>query len=165
MNMIGLLSTPEYDDRFPNPGQTNFVSAIVHAMTGSAVQQNGANQLMAFRYQLTVENTPWNSVGYDSTNWNNVPPNNVCPYATNSPDYIIRSNRWWQVAFLTNQLHEVRVKLAWPVLPNGGIGPNQRTYRSLISGHLLLTNFFFNGTRMTNWFFRPQSYNSNTLAF
>ena len=27
-------------------------------MTGSAIQQNGANSAMAFRYQLTVENSP-----------------------------------------------------------------------------------------------------------
>jgi hypothetical protein len=165
MNIIGFLSTPEYDARFPNPGQTNLVSAVVRAMTGSAIQQNGANINTAFRYQLTVENTPWNSIAYDSTNWYNDPPINYCPYAVNSADYIIRSNRWWELAYLTNNLHEVRLKFAWPVLPNGNTGPGRQTYRSLVSGHLLLTTFYFNGNLMTNWFFQRQSYTNYTYSF
>jgi type II secretory pathway pseudopilin PulG len=158
MNIIGLLSTPEYDARILN--QTNGVGAIVRAMTGSAIQQNGANSVMAFRYQLTVENVPWNSIAYDSTNWNNT-PYNISPYASNSPDYIIRSNRWWEVQYLTNNLREVRLKFAWPVLPNGNIGPGRQTYRSLISSHLWYTNMFGN---FTNWFFQPQFYTTNMFT-
>ncbi len=159
MNIIGLLSTPEYDARFPAPGQTNEVVAIVRAMTGSAIQQNGANSAMAFRYQLTVENVPWNSIAYDSTNWNNHPPYNISPYAAGSPDCIIRSNRWLEVSYLTNNLREVRLKFAWPVLPNGNVGPGRQTYRSLISSHLWFTNSFLT----TFWFFQPQSYTTNIL--
>jgi hypothetical protein len=163
MNIIGLLSTPEYDARFPNPGQTNLLSAIVRAMTGSAIQQNGLNSFTAFRYQLTVDNTPWNSIAYDSTNWSNAL--NPSIYVPGTVDFLIRSNRWWELAYLTNNLHEVRLKFAWPVLPNGSIGPGRQTYRSLVSGHLLLTNFFFNGNLMTNWFFQPQSYTNYTYSF
>jgi hypothetical protein len=157
MNIVGLFSTPEYDARFPNPGQTNLVSGIVRAMTGSAIQQNGLNSFTAFRYQLTVDNVPWNSIAYDSTNWS--------PYSLGTPDYITRHNRFLEVAYLTNNLHEVRLKFAWPVLPNGNLGPGRQTYRSLVSGHLLLTTNYFNGNLMTNWFFQPQSYTNYTYAF
>jgi type II secretory pathway pseudopilin PulG len=166
MNIIGFLSTPEYDPRLTLANGvllTNEVTAIVHAMTGSAIQQNGANSAMSFRYQLTVENVPWNSIAYDSTNWDNNPPLNNSPYALNSPDYIIRSNRWVESQFLTNILHEVRLKFAWPVLPNGNIGPGRQTYRSLISSHLWSTNIY--GTFITNWFFQPQTYTNNMYSF
>jgi hypothetical protein len=158
MNIIGLLSTPEYDFRNTNTGGlliTNQVTAIVRAMTGSAIQQNGANSATAFRYQLTVENVPWNSIAYDSTNWYNNPPNNYSPYTPGSPDYIIRSNRWLEVPYLTNNLRELRLKFAWPVLPNGNIGPGRQTYRSLISSHLLVTNNY------DLWFFQPLTYTNN----
>ncbi len=160
MNIVGLLSTPEYDARFPNPGQTNLLSAVVRAMTGSAIQQNRLNSLTAFRYQLTVENVPWNSIAYDSINWAGYQP-----YTINNPDYVTRFNRSNETQYLTNNLHEVRLKFAWPVLPTGNTGPGRQTYRSLVSGHLLLTNFYFNGNLMTNWFFQPQSYTINTTNF
>ena len=170
MNIIGFLTTPEWDARYTNVAAgativvTNQVTAIIRAMTGSAIQQNGANALTAFKYQLTVENVPWNSIAYDSTNWNNAPPINTCPYAINSPDYVIRSNRWWEIAYLTNNLHEVRLKFAWPVLPNGNIGPGRQTYRTLVSGHLLFTNFYTNSTYYLNWFFQPLAFTNYTYA-
>jgi len=167
MNIIGCLSTPEYDPRLLDAKGvliTNQVTAIVHAMTGSAIQQNGANLATAFRYQLTVENVPWNSIAYDSTNWSNNPPLNSCPYAQGSPDCIIRSNRWMEVPYLTNNLREVRLKFAWSVLPNGNIGPGRQTYRSLISSHLWYTNIYTFVPTITNWFFQPQSYTTNIYA-
>jgi hypothetical protein len=171
MNIIGLLSTPEYDPRLTTVAGvliTNQVTAIVHAMTGSAIQQNGANSAMAFRYQLTVENVPWNSIAFDSTNINS--PNYllpVSPYIGGSPDWFTRSNRWMEAQYLTNLLHEVRFKFAWPVLPGPNntfiIGPGRQTYRSLISSHLWSTNIY--GTFITNWFFQPQTYTNNMYSF
>jgi hypothetical protein len=149
MNIIGLLSTPEYDFRLVPQAQTNTVSAIVRAMSGSAVEQNGQNSAMAFRYQVTVENVPWNSIASDSIAYNN--------YLSGSPDYIIRYNRSLEVPYLTNNLHEVRLKFAWPVLPNGTIGPNRQTYRTLVSSHLFFINLF----QTTFWFFQPQVYTNN----
>jgi type II secretory pathway pseudopilin PulG len=151
MNIIGLLSTPEYDLRFQPQAQTNEVTAIVRAMSGSAIQQNGVNSATAFRYQLTVENAPWNAIAPDSTNYSNP------IYVQGSPDYITRFNRYNEVPFLTNNLREVRLKFAWPVLPNGSIGPGRQTYRSLVSSHLGYTNMFNN----TYWFFQPQFYTTN----
>ena len=130
-NIVGLLSTPEYDIR--TPGVTNQVSANVRAMSGSALQQDGANSATAFRYRMTVEIDPW---GYY-----NAPPGL-------SPDYI---------NFMETSLHEVRLKFVWPVLPNGTIptGFHQQTYRSLISSHLVHTNGF--------WYFQPQTYTATNL--
>ena len=146
MTIIGLLSTPEYDPRFQF---TNQVTAIVRAMTGSAIQQNGANSATAFRYQLTVENVPWNSIAVDSTNYT--------AYAGGSSESNSRYGRWLEVPYLTNNLHELRLKFAWPVLPNGKIGPGRQTYRSLISSPLWYTNMLGS----TFWFFQPQSYTNN----
>ncbi len=146
MTIIGLLSTPEYDPRFQF---TNQVTAIVRAMTGSAIQQNVANSTMAFRYQLTVENVPWNSIAFDSTNYT--------AYAGGSSESNSRYGRWLEVPYLTNNLHELRLKFAWPVLPNGKIGPGRQTYRSLISSPL----WYINMLGSTFWFFQPQSYTNN----
>lgn len=147
MAIIGWLSTPEYDHRLP-PGQTNQVTAIVRAMSGSAVEQTGAYTNMAFRYQLTVEIVPWD--------WNyGLPPAYVpgsapVPTSSSTPAYTPD-----QINFMAGSLHEVRLKFAWPVLPNGSNGPGHQTYRSLISSHLSTNNYPL-------WFFQPQTYTRAT---
>jgi hypothetical protein len=162
-NIVGLLSTPEYDPRIPLIGNlvvTNTVTAIIRAMSGSAIEQTGAYTNMAFRYQLTVENVPWNSIASDSINFSNV------NYVANTPDWIIRSNRWREAPFLTNSLHELRLKFAWPVIlnPDGTVayvGPNRQTYRSLVSSHLAMSNFVSGPFIGSLWFFQPQYYTNN----
>jgi type II secretory pathway pseudopilin PulG len=134
-NIVGLLSTPTYDIR--HLGQTNMVSAVVRAMSGSALEQNGANPLTAFRYQLTVEIAPWNF---------------------SSPGYLPNASQDYMNVMETT-LHEVRLKFAWPVIegPDGSIiniGPGRQTYRSLISSHLVNPNNGF-------WFFQPSTFTTN----
>jgi len=147
MNIIGLLSTPEFDIRPSFAGQSNGVTAIVHAMTGSAIQQNGANTNTAFRYQLTVEIDPWNY------SWN--------PTGYTTPNYLpasITANPSTLAAYMSNMaagLYEIRLKFAWPVFPNGSIGPGRQTYRSQISSHLS-TNLFTNNPPL--WFFQPKTF-------
>jgi len=161
MNIIGFLSTPEFDPRVivlfngSNVCVTNQVTAIIRAMTGSAVQQNGANALTAFKYQLTVENVPWASIAQDTTNYQY--------YPGGSTDFQIRLVRFQETWYLTNLLHEVRLKFAWPVLPNWNIGPSRQTYRTLVSGHLWSTSI--TNTYFSNWFFQPFSYTTNMYAF
>jgi type II secretory pathway pseudopilin PulG len=139
MTIIGLLSTPEYDSRIP--GVTNQVTAVVTAMTGSAVQQDGANSLMAFTYQLTVEIDPWNfSAAY-------------------TPNYITSPEPAY-MNFMGSMLHEVRLKFAWPVLPTGSLGPGRQTYRSLISSHLGWSNMFSPDL----WYFQPLVYTTNIMG-
>jgi hypothetical protein len=134
-DIIGLLSTPEQDIR--NLGVTNEVSAVVRAMSGSALEQTGANSVMAFRYQMTVEIAPWDY--------------SMPGYGPISRDY---------VNYMEANLHEVRLKFAWPVieLPDGSItkiGSGRQTYRSLIGGHLLNTNGL--------WFFQPQTFAATNI--
>jgi hypothetical protein len=155
-NIVGLLGFPEYDPRYFNAGVTNTVVAIVRAMSGSAVMQSGNGTNMAFRYQMTVENVPWNSIGYYSTNFNDY---SGVPSYWLDPDWITRSNRWAQAQYLTNSLHEVRLKFAWPVFPNGNVGPNRQSYRTLVSSFLWMTNNALNSYPL--WFFQPQLYTTN----
>jgi type II secretory pathway pseudopilin PulG len=128
--IIGLLSTPEFDSRIPT--QSNAVTAIVRAMSGSAVNQAGPAANMAFRYQLTVEIDPWIP-----------PPGTPTAYAN----------------YLSSSLRDVRLKFAWPVLPpNNTIGSSYQKYRSLISSHLWWAS---PGAVQSVWFFQPQTYTTN----
>jgi hypothetical protein len=111
-------------------------------MSGSALQQSGANALMAFRYQMTVEIDPWNyaTPGYAA----NVPSS----ASTNYINYM---------GYMAANLYEIRLRFAWPVLPTGGVGPNRLTYRSLVGSHLLITTNIY-GNDLGNWyFFQPQT--------
>lgn len=159
-NIIGLLSFPEYDPREYNgtpPNQlmvTNTVTAIVRAMSGSAAMQSGTGTNMAFRYQMTVENVPWNSIGYYSIDYGD--------YAQGSPDWTNRYLRALESQYLTNSLHEVRLRFAWPVLPNGTVGPNRLTLRTLIGSYLWQSNNLSDANMPTLWFFQPQLYTTNS---
>jgi len=157
MNIVGLLSTPKFDNRTDNNsslmGQSNVITAIVRAMSGSALQQNGANSATAFRYQMTVEIDPW---GWFTPSYTpNYLPNSL---TANSNVFSSYTN------LLANSLRDVRLKFAWPVLPNGTIPPgHQQTCRSLISSHLWFTNLY-GPSFPTLWFFQPQVYTNNTAV-
>ena len=63
-----------------------------------------------------------------------------------------RSNRLAQIQYLTNNLFEVRLRLAWPVLRNGtsmtlSEKSKSQVFRTLISA-----------TQNTNGVFQPQTY-------
>lgn len=167
MNIVGLLSLPQTDYRslpvygtttpslIQGANVTNQVTAIVLAMSGSAIQQNHANSAMAFRYQMNVEIDPWNfnngnnllNTGYNPiTNLYDLPPN--AAMVANYPNFIV------------SMLHEVKLKFLWPILPNGSIGEGRQTYRSLVNGHLYVTNVL--GGSETMCFFQPQLYTTNT---
>jgi len=111
-------------------------------MTGAATQQSGSNGLTAFRYQMSVEIDPWNfDTGYTPV----YAPSTSANLALNYTN------------LMAVNLHEVRLRFAWPVLPNGSVGPGRQTYRSLICSHLLATN---TGVYQL-WFFQPQVYTNN----
>jgi type II secretory pathway pseudopilin PulG len=170
--IVGLLSTPE-----PLSVTTSnfiFARAIVKALGGAAVQQNGANSATAFRYQMDVEIVPYVNIAPDATAFGN--------YTPGTPDYIARSNRWMEVypnanpspapesvniplgmGSLAYSLFDVRLKFSWPVLPNGNVGPGRQTYRSLVASELISPpGSAFKGISL--WYFQPQAYtNQNTL--
>jgi type II secretory pathway pseudopilin PulG len=170
--IIGLLSTPEN----LNVTDTNYAitRAIVRSLGGAAVQQNGANQATSFRYQMDIEIVPF-------ANFANIAPddiafNNYLP--TNTPDYIIRSNRWLELTAgatlspsvnfpsgtggLAYNLYDVRLHFSWPVLPGPGggevVGPGRQSYRTMVASGLVPVTYG-NGPQL--WYFQPQFYATN----
>jgi len=108
-------------------------SAIIRGLTGPATEQSGSNALMAFRYKLDVMIEPFTSF-----------PSN----AVGSPS---------EGQHLSTNLYEVRLKISWPVRPNGAVGPGRQSYRTLVSGQLLPNT---NSTPPL-WFFQPDNYSSS----
>jgi hypothetical protein len=168
MNIIGLLTLPETDPRvlsvfgtgtpgtpslIEGVGVTNQVTAYVHAMSGSALQQNHANSAMAFRYQVNVEINPWNNGNQAFY----TPLVNLYDAAPNPAMVANYAN------YMQNMLHEVKLKFLWPILPNGNIGEGRQTYRSLVNAHLYVTNVL--GGMETMCFFQPSLYSTNTNSY
>ena len=126
--IVQLLSTNKYVTN--SSGRiTNEVIAYVRAFSGSALMQSAIpndpqDKLMSFYYQLRSEVTRFNSWDPKSTN----------------------------LQYLTNNLFDVRLRLAWPVLRNGtsmtvGEKSKYQVFRTLISA-----------TQNTNGVFEPQTY-------
>jgi type II secretory pathway pseudopilin PulG len=167
MNIIGLLSLPEFDYRTPigivGSGSTNSVTAIVRAMSGSAMQQNGANSATAFRYQMNVEIDAWNfSTGVNQPYFYN-PMNNPNLNLPTAPNPAVAGPYG---NYLANMLHEIRFKFSWPVLPNGSLGPGRQTYRSLISSHLYVTNVPGDtGETLCFFNYQPEVYTNTTNGY
>ncbi len=142
-DIVRLLSTPKYDT---NSTGTNEVIAYVRAFSGSALMQAAIPQdkSMSFYYQLRSEVTRFNSWDPESINFTDTTLSNN--------EKLYRSNRWAQIQYLTNNLFEVRLRLAWPVLRNGTSMTNSekskyQVFRTLISA-----------TQNTNGVFEPQTY-------
>ncbi len=155
--ILGLLTTPEfYLTNAPNGigwipvPTTNIVTARVRALSGSAVEQNGANSITAFRYLMTVELAPFTSFALDSINYG------FYLSSANTNDWVTRSNRWREAELMQFNLFELRLRFSWPVLPNGTPGPNHQSYRTLIAGHLLSVPYTGLANPVT--FFQPQWY-------
>jgi hypothetical protein len=132
--IVGMLSIPKYEpaDQTVYPGMMvrNDVVATVRAMSGSALEQNGGNNLVAFEYQMDVTLMP-----YSTTPWLNYSYTN---YPVGNSDMLSQTN----VATVQNQLHywqnsliDARLQFSWPVLPNGSTGPNRKYFRTIVSGH------------------------------
>ncbi|HUD46251.1 MAG TPA: type II secretion system protein [Candidatus Baltobacteraceae bacterium] len=170
--IVGLLSTPE--GLYVSSNNYTLTRAIVRSMGGSAVEQNGANQATSFRYQMDVEIIPFVNVAPDSTNFNFY--ENVLKYAADSPEVLIRSNRWMEVntgagtngsiylqpasGELAYSCFDVRLHFSWPVLPgpNGTevVGPGRQTFRTTIASAILASPLIINDAQL--WFFQPQLY-------
>jgi type II secretory pathway pseudopilin PulG len=157
--ILGLLSTAEF---YPNaragnmwvPGSvTNIVTARVRALSGSAVEQNGANSITAFRYLMNVEIAPFSSFAPDSTAF--LADQYIYNQFTNY--WVDRSNRFLESQYMQFNLFEVRLRFSWPVLPNGTAGANHQSYRTLVAGHLLQATNLNLANPLTT-LFQPQWY-------
>ena len=137
--IVSLLTLPKY---FTNqiPGTTNYVTARVRAISGSAADKSrsAAARDFAFAYQLTSERVQMN-----------VHP----PYSTNyletglpQPDVLTRSNLWRMALNQSANFEELRLTLQGPLIPRGGsyeVLGTPATFRTLISGTVLATNGIF----------------------
>ena len=140
-NIIGLLSTPEFTDKngFPiNNGSgissfggsaatsvsfySNHIVAYDRSMSGMAVdkppQDNPLMQQDAFTYRLAVVNSP-------------LAPDTIDVALT----YIFNQQ-------LAANLHVLRLRFVYPLQPSGSVGGGDHTFRSLVGGQVVITNFF-----------------------
>ena len=159
MALLGLLSDPMYIYSGPYTivPRTNYVSAVVRALNGSALVQGGSNQAVAFRYIMDVQITPFDSFAPDSTNFLAYPPG--------SGDAVLRTNRSLAQPYLNYQLYEARLRFSWPAIPvyqgnttNYLRGPNHQQFRTMITGRL--TNAL---PAQNVWFFEHDGYTTNTI--
>jgi len=132
--IVGMLSIPKYQpaDQAVYPGmlERNDVVATVRAMSGSALEQNGGNKVVAFKYQMEVTLMP-----YSTTPWLNY---NNTNYQVGNSDFLSQTNQTQvqtQLHYWQNSMIDARLQFSWPVLPNNAIGPNRKFFRTLVSGH------------------------------
>jgi hypothetical protein len=111
--VIGLLSTPGLDT-------TNY--ATVRAISGALAEKGPATAEIAFRYQLQVQIVPFQPLPSPTT-------------VTNAADLLVQNNLRQN---LQNNLHEIRLRFLWPILPSGGFGNGRQTLRSLASGEFVV---------------------------
>jgi prepilin-type N-terminal cleavage/methylation domain-containing protein len=128
VNIIGLLSTPEFSDVNGNftadiynqNFYSNHIVATVYSISGPAIQKppqdNSLMQQDSFGYRLYCVNaaTPVNTNDY-------YPPNSPSAYENQ----------------LAASLHELRLTFLYPLLSSGNVGAGLKTYRTLIAGQLV----------------------------
>jgi type II secretory pathway pseudopilin PulG len=163
MNIVGLLSTPEYTDNsgLPIPtliygGYSNHVVAYVHSISGSAIekppQDNDIVRGDSFSYRILCVNAPitmntpplWQSQPYNGGYSVSYILHGQATYwqatantlATDSPG---NSSLWMRILYpqeLAANLHELRLTFLWPQQPNGKLGPGRQTFRTMVAGQL-----------------------------
>src|SRR3954465_8618944 len=108
--VIGLLSTPDAIN-----------IAKVRAISGALAERGPATAEIAFQYQMQVQIIPFQSLPPLAT--------------TNLVPLIVQSN---YVDTLQANLHEIRLRFLWPILPNGSFGNGRQTLRSIASGQFVV---------------------------
>ncbi|MBI3414415.1 MAG: hypothetical protein HY043_03700 [Verrucomicrobia bacterium] len=125
--IIGQLSTPKYDTTGKTT-ITNTVTAVIRAITGSAVDKPPAiprDRDFVFHYQVTSEVIP----------------------ATPAPTNGLAKAELQRALALGDNLHELRLTFRWPVLPpkpndlTVRLGNSRRVFSTLVSGQIeVVTN-------------------------
>jgi type II secretory pathway pseudopilin PulG len=167
--IVGLLTTPRFLP-FANGGfMSNYITANIRAMSGSAAdkfpQDNIEVRASAFSYRLipelisfgdsiseTVTNNAWDAgwVNYGA-------------YPTNTPEYKFRARYFAYATNLQNNLHDLRLVFRWPLLPNGSVGKyGRQVYATTVGGQLLATNDF-RQPGYPLFFLQPSLYTTNSL--
>lgn len=159
LRIVGLLSTPRYVDR-SGPKTTffrsNYVVAYVRSMSGVASekfpQTNSLMQDLAFGYRLMPEIAPYS---YYEPDWTNYA---AYTNSVNKNDWILRSNYWRLASTTQTNLADVRLTFRWPSFPNGKVGNDRQIFRTVVGGHIVLTNDLPNNQGMPLYFFEPRTY-------
>jgi type II secretory pathway pseudopilin PulG len=157
LRIVGLLSTPRYVDNTPlnakiHSFRSNYIVAYVRSMSGVASekfpQTNSLMQELAFGYRLMPEIAPYSYYEPDWTNY--------AAYlsSANTNDWILRSNYWRLASTVQTNLADVRLTFRWPSFPNGKVGNDRQIFRTVVGGHLVLTN----NINMPLYFFEPRTY-------
>jgi type II secretory pathway pseudopilin PulG len=136
VNIVGLLSMPEYTDPnnnyapIENPSSfkvynSNHIVAYVRSISGPAVEKppqpnDSIIRSDSFGYRVLCVNAP---VAVD-TNIFNLPP----------PQQLYTKQ-------LAANLHELRLTFLWPQQPNGKVGPGRQTFRTMVAGQIVQTNY------------------------
>jgi type II secretory pathway pseudopilin PulG len=161
-HIVGLLSMPKRIPEitippYPALFQSNYVVAYVRAFSGPLVnktpQTNSTLITEAFTYRMVVENFRYTPVDTNSFCLD-------CPAAIGLSDVELeaRTNLSRAVFMLQTNSHDFRLKIRWPVLPNGQIPSyGSGTFRSLADGVLVETNDP-GAPNQPMFFVRPSSY-------
>jgi type II secretory pathway pseudopilin PulG len=141
--IIGLLSTPKYMpfSRGKSSGVvSNHLVATIRSLSGSAAekfpQTNQSLRELAFSYKLFPEIVPYSA--YDPS-WVNFGDPAI---RGNTNEIAARSNYWMYARNMQTNLHDVRLRFRWPLLPTGKTGNGWQSYRTMASGTFLATNEF-----------------------
>jgi hypothetical protein len=146
--VVGLLSTPKYIPIADGGFQSNYVVAIVRAISGAAVEkipQNDPTILQdGFRYRMVAEvasYVPFNSYALDAS--------------LNPANEALARLR--VVNLLQANSHDLRLLFRWPILPTGEAGNGRQTFRVLAAGRLIRTNEFLQPNQPL-FFLQPSIY-------
>lgn len=188
MNIIGLLSTPEYIDQvqgtpIPNlvqGGISNYVVAYVRSLSGPAVekppQDNDIIRSGSFSYKIICQNVPgpyygppfWVAGRHAAGTYVSYLLNGQITYWTAiaqvGPNDLgpTQSAFWVQNPYpnqLAVNLRELRLTFLWPLLPNGKTGNGRQTFRTSVAGQLVQTVHPANSGQWL-YFFQPQTFTS-----
>jgi type II secretory pathway pseudopilin PulG len=148
--IIGLLSTPKY--QYFNNGfvSSNYVTAYLRAISGSAVEKatNADARAFAFGYRVTPEIIPYTFYDRSATNYTDK--------TLKPPDVVARSNFWQYAKNQQTNLFELRFLFRWPLQPNGNVGNGRQVFRTTVSSQITPTSTGAPPT--TLFFFQPRSY-------
>lgn len=136
--IMDLLSLPKYIFKTDGTIITNFVSANIRAISGSAVDKSKATRDFAFAYLLKSEVFPLRAHPPEFTNF--------MAAGLSSYEVYSRSNLWRVANQQANNFSEVRLTLQGPIIQKGNrldVTGTPRTFRTLFGGKRGTNDFQF----------------------
>jgi hypothetical protein len=140
--IMALLSLPKYLPATNAPASpagyywSNYVTADFRAITGSPEDQgtSQSSKDFAFIYRVYIDNVPSSSSPIFA---NPADPQQWANFA--APGQLVRDTNftgWTYAKNLQGNIHELRLRFRWPVLPGGKLGNGERVFRSSVGGQM-----------------------------